>query len=472
MRRIDRCRVAEEASRNVSGRRRLLVIPLLVFGVLAAPATAHAHPLGNFTINTSASLVLRTHEVLVDYTVDMAEIPTFQERAKIDTDGDGSLSSEETDGYQRDACEGLESHVHLDVDGTPARLAMRSSDLSLPAGQAGLRTLRLTCIFRAAVAPGATHDLAFEDTNYQDRLGWREVTAAGDGATVLRSDVPAESPSERLSSYPKNVRPSNVRSATIAFRPGGALLRAPSATGTATRASGGILAGFASRPDLSAGLVALMIAVAMAVGAIHALGPGHGKSLIGAYLVGTGGTLRQAVAVGAAVSVMHTASVLGLGILVLSAEQLFEPERVYPWLGLASGLVALGLGAALLVSRLHALSERRRHGHDHPHPERPLSRRGLIALAFAGGILPSPSALVVLLGSVSIGRTALGLVLIAAFSLGLAGSLVGVGALAIRARHMATGRLPAGLMRLAPVVSASCIALVGLALTARGLFQI
>jgi nickel/cobalt transporter (NicO) family protein len=169
---------------------------------------------------------------------------------------------------------------------------------------------------------------------------------------------------------------------------------------------------------------------------------------------------------------MHTASVLGLGLLVLSAERLFAPERVYPWLGLASGLVALGLGAALLVSRLHALSERRRHGHDHPHPARPLSRRGLIGLAFAGGILPSPSALVVLLGSVSIDRTALGLVLIAAFSLGLAGSLIGVGALAIRVRDIATGRLPARLMRLAPVLSASCIALLGLVLVGRGLFQI
>jgi nickel/cobalt transporter (NicO) family protein len=444
----------------------------LVLISLWIPTRALAHPLGNFTINTSASLVLRPDEVIVDYAVDMAEIPTFQERRMIDADDDGSLSSAETAAYRGHACAGLEGGVHLNVDGTPVRLAMRSSDLSLPVGQAGLRTLRLVCNFGTAVAPGATHDLVFEDANYPDRLGWREVTAAGDGATIVRSDVPTESPSLRLTSYPKNVRPSNVRSATVAFEPGGAPLRARSASGTATQASGGLLGRFASRPDLSAGLVALMIVAAVALGAIHALGPGHGKSLIGAYLVGNGGTLRQAVVVGAAVSVMHTASVLGLGLLVLSAEQLFAPERVYPWLGLASGLVALGLGAALLVSRLHALSERRRHGHDHAHPARPLSRRGLIALAFAGGILPSPSALVVLLGSVSIGRTALGLVLIAAFSVGLAASLVTVGAVAIRARHMATGRLPAGLMRLAPVVSAGCIALVGLALTARGLVQI
>jgi ABC-type nickel/cobalt efflux system permease component RcnA len=342
----------------------------------------------------------------------------------------------------------------------------------LPAGQAGLSTLRLGCVFAAGIAPAVTHEVRFEDHNYPDRLGWREVTAIGDGATIVRSDVPSESPSRRLRSYPTNVAPSNVRSASLTFRSGGAALHADFGAEAAGPVSGGLLAGFAVRADLSAGLIALMVVAAIGVGAVHSLGPGHGKSLIGVYLIGSGGTLRQAVAVGGAVSVMHTASVLGLGILVLSAERFFAPERVYPWLGLASGLVALGLGAALLVSRIHAFSARRALGHDHPHPDRPLSRRGLLALAFAGGILPSPSALVVLLGSVSIGRTALGLVLIAAFSVGLAASLVAVGALALRARHLATGRLPAGLMRLAPVVSAGCIALVGLLLTTRGLVQL
>jgi ABC-type nickel/cobalt efflux system permease component RcnA len=436
------------------------------------PGTVVAHPLGNFTINTSASLVLRNDQVVVDYAVDMAEIPTFQERRTIDADGDGSLSREEAVAYRRQACGELAGGLHLILDGTAAPLTTSSSDLSLAVGQAGLRTLRLTCAFQTAVVRGSTHDLAFQDSNYADRMGWHEVTAAGDRTTIVRADVPTTSPSQRLTAYPKNVRPSDVRSASVAFSPGGAALRAPSTDGTATLSSGGVLAELASRTDLSSGLIALMVAAAMLVGAVHALGPGHGKSLIGAYLVGSGGSFRQAVAVGAAVSVMHTASVLGLGLLVLSAERLFAPERVYPWLGLASGLVAFGLGAALLISRLHALSERQRHGHDHPHPARPLSRRGLIGLAFAGGILPSPSALVVLLGSVSIGRTALGLVLIAAFSLGLAGALIGVGALAIRARDLATGRLPARVMRLAPVLSASGIALLGLVLTGRGILQL
>jgi nickel/cobalt transporter (NicO) family protein len=210
-----------------------------------------------------------------------------------------------------------------------------------------------------------------------------------------------------------------------------------------------------------------MLVVAVGVGAVHALGPGHGKTLIGAYLVGSDGTVRQAALVGVAVSVMHTASVLALGLLVLTAERLLPPERVYPWLGLGSGLVALGLGTALLISRIHALAAAD-HEHVHVHAGRPLSRRGLMAIAFAGGILPSPSALVLLLASVSLGRTALGLVLIAAFSVGLAISLAAVGALAVRARTLAEGKLSTRVMRLAPVVSAGCIAAVGAVLTVRG----
>jgi nickel/cobalt transporter (NicO) family protein len=444
---------------------------LCTLALMAAPAAAHAHPLGNFTINTSAALVVRADEVVVDFAVDMAEIPTLQEQRRLDPDGDGTPSAEEESAYRSAACADLRMGLRLRIDGATAPMTLDASSLSTPAGQAGLSTLRLRCVFATAIDPAPVHDLGFEDRTYPDRLGWREVTAAGDGATIVRSDVPSESPSDRLRSYPTGVAPSNVLSATLAFRPGGAPLRADPGSGVAAPGTGGFLASFAARPDLSGGLIALMVVAAVGVGAIHALGPGHGKSLIGAYLIGAGGSFRQAVAVGAAVSVMHTASVLGLGFLVVSAERVFAPERVYPWLGLASGLVALGLGAVLLVARIHALSESR-HGHDHPHPDRPLSRRGLVALAFAGGILPSPSALVVLLGSVAIGRAALGLVLIAAFSAGLAASLVAVGVLAIRARHVATGRLPAGLMRLAPVVSAACIALVGLALSGRGLLQI
>ena len=301
--------------------------------------------------------------------------------------------------------------------------------------------------------------VSYTDRNFPDAIGWREVTAIGDGVTLSGSLVPAVSRTARLTDYPDGELSPGVRAtrlSVVAGGPGVAELPEPGSTdpvdsSTIGARDGGLLASLVGRDELTPLLIGAMLLIALGVGALHALGPGHGKTLIGAYLVGAGGTVRHAVGVGAAVSVMHTASVLILGLVVLSAERLFAPERVYPVLGLASGLIALGLGSALLVSRIHSAT----HGTAParaPGPARPrsrgrggapaaVSRRGLVALAFSGGILPSPSALVVLLASVSLGRTALGLVFIAAFSAGLAVALVGVGVLTLRARDLAERRL-------------------------------
>ncbi len=215
--------------------RRVLVVSLLVLGVLSVPVLAHAHPLGNFTINTSAALVVRADEVVVDYAVDMAEIPTLQEQRRLDPDGDGTPSAEEETAYRSAACEDLRRGLRLRIDGAAAPLTLRSSSFSLPAGQAGLSTLRLRCVFTTAIDPAPVHDLRFEDRTYPDRLGWREVTAAGDGATIVRSDVPRESPSDRLRSYPTGVAPSHVVTASLAFRPGGAALPTEAGPGVRRR---------------------------------------------------------------------------------------------------------------------------------------------------------------------------------------------------------------------------------------------
>jgi len=187
---------------------------------------------------------------------------------------------------------------------------------------------------------------------------------------------------------------------------------------------------------------------------------------------------------------MHTASVLGLGFVVLGATSVFAPERVYPWLGLGSGVIALALGATLLVSRMsrwsageavhdHADGEHRHdhghgeHGHPRAAPDAPvLSRNGLVALAVAGGVLPSPTALVVLLAAVAVHRVGYGLALIAAFSLGLATALMVVGILALRARDVVQRRLSHRAARLVPVLSASAIVILGLVLTVNGATQI
>jgi ABC-type nickel/cobalt efflux system permease component RcnA len=485
--------------------RRLAAVAFLACAIGLWPAApAAAHPLGNFTVNVAVGVVVRPDSVVVDYVVDMAEIPAFRERRSIDRDLDDLVDEAEADRYRATVCARIASGLALRVDGDALPVeATSSSALAFPPGSGGLATLRLTC--RLASGPtsvGAGTRVDVEDRNFPDAIGWREITAVGDRVTIVESDVPETSPSARLADYPADALPPDVRAASLAVTPGGAALGdlpplgvEASSSRTAGVRDTGVLGSLLGTRTLTPLLVLAMLAIALGVGALHALGPGHGKTLIGAYLVGAGGSLRHAVGVGVAISAMHSASVLALGLVVLSAERAFAPERVYPVLGVASGLVALALGSALLVARIrgrrghphdhgHPHPHGHRHGHDHPHthphvdgangaptPE-PLSRRGLVALAFSGGILPSPSALVTLLAAVSLGRTALGLALIAAFSLGLAGALIAVGLVTLRARDVAARRLTAGAARALPVASAGAIVAMGAFLTVQGLLRL
>jgi ABC-type nickel/cobalt efflux system permease component RcnA len=232
-------------------------------------------------------------------------------------------------------------------------------------------------------------------------------------------------------------------------------------------------------------VVVLSLAVAFGFGALHALGPGHGKTITAAYLVGKEARARQAAAVGAAVALMHTASVLVLGLVVFVVARSFPPDRVYPWLTLATGVVALGLGTGLLMVRVRArrTSVDAPHGHSHTHPHglehgdhthlaRPISGRGLAALAVAGGILPSPTAFVVLTGAVAAHRVGYGLALILAFSAGLAASLMMVGLLALRARAAVGRHLAGRWVGVVPIASALVIVGFGLFFATRGIAQL
>jgi ABC-type nickel/cobalt efflux system permease component RcnA len=473
--------------------RRALAALTVAAAFLLLPAIASAHPLGNFTVNRYAGIVMTPGEVRVDHVVDMAEIPTIQVTREIDTDADGILSDAERSAWAASTAHELAANLFLTVDGERIALEVVSAAVELGPGQGGLDVLRLESTFAAAVADAG--ELRFRDGNFADRVGWQEVTATGmDGTALVRSSVPARSVSDRLLAYPHDPlsSPLDVREAAVTFEPGAGAPVGGDGPASSGRpgATGG---GFA---ELAAGGSPMFLALllAFAFGALHALGPGHGKTLMAAYLVGAGGRARQAVAVGGAVAVMHTASVLALGVVVLGAKELFAPERVYPWLGLGSGLIAFGLGAALLVARLGAWGTRtdrvvdgdpghdvehephEHHGHSHPHthpvPEGVLSRRGIAALAVAGGILPSPTALIVLLATLALDRLAYGLGLIAAFSLGLAAALVVVGLVALRARDAVYRRMSSRFARAVPVLSASAIAVVGLVLAMRGFAEI
>lgn len=482
---------------------RLLVVSMLGTSVLlGARGTALAHPLGNFTINLYSGLRIQPDRVLVDYVVDMAEIPAFQAQQRIDANRDGRVTPVEKAAYPDEECARLTRGIQLTVDDAPAGFRTVSHELRSAEGAGGLPTLRLNCVFEAEiprVVNAEDRTIVYADRNYEERIGWHEVAAIGDGATLVDSPVPTGSVSERLTRYPKAARgaPIDVRGVTLRAAPGGPDAGFPSGGPDAgTRpiprrprvtANGGF-ASLITDGDLSAWAVALSLLLSVVFGAVHALSPGHGKTLMAAYLVGAGGRARQAVAVGGAVAVMHTASVLGLGVLILSLERTFSPEAIYPWLGIASGLVAIALGAVLLAQRIGAWGNAA-HGHDHagvghghPHgpavqmrvaPQTPLlSRRGLTALAVAGGLLPSPTAVLVLLSAVSFGRVVFGLSLIAGFSLGLASALIVVGLVTLRARDMVSHRMSSTFGRLLPVLSAAMVGLVGVVLTLRGVAQL
>ncbi len=481
-----------------------LTVAAVSLAIVAWPALALAHPLGNFTINLYSGIQLTPHKVQIEYVVDMAEIPTFEEMANIDVNGDGVATDAEKASWAKRQAPVLLKGVSLSVGGKPVALHVASSSMRFRPGQGGLPILRFEGTFAGSVPAAGT--VEYRDDNYPGRIGWREITAVGeDGAALTRSSVPAQSISDSLLSYPVDMlsSPLHVTQATVAFAPGVSAPAPSQPAGPVSSArpgvTGGAFAGLVARTGLTLPVIVLSLFLAMAFGALHAIGPGHGKTLMAAYLVGAGGRMRQAVAVGGAVAVMHTASVLGLGLVVLSAERLFPPERIYPWLGLLSGLVALGLGAGLLVIRLGAWSNAHRaaghvhgehghaeegshvrdgvhgrpHGHTHAMPDAPvLSRKGLMALAVAGGILPSPTALVVLLAAVALHRVAFGLALIGGFSIGLAGALIAVGVIALRARDLVSRKLSTRWGQLLPVLSAAAIVGVGLFFTIRGIVQV
>ena len=453
-------------------RRAVAVLVLAVAALLLVPGIADAHPLGNFTINRHAGLRVQPDRVLVHYVVDMAEIPTFQDRAAVRASG--------ADPYAARTCARIAGDLALTVDGRAIALSSGPASATFPAGAAGLATTRLTCELAGELgARRAAHTIEFRDNAFAGRLGWREITAVGDRATLSDSTVPTKSVSAELTRYPTDLlsSPLDVRTAMFRAAPGGSAARTqsegvvrslvPRGVDRATQA----FQSFLSDRSFTVPLVAIALALAIVLGALHALAPGHGKTVMAAYLVGQRGTMRQGMLMGLTVTATHTAGVLTLGLLVTISTTV-APERLYPIFGVASGLMLAAIGAGLLR---RALQARRAHAHHHDHGE-PLGTRRLLALGFAGGLVPSPSAVVVLLGAMAIGRVWLGIALVFAYGLGMAATLAGAGLLLVRVRRFAEARAVsrrprprlALLFRAIPVLTAAMITTIGLGLAARG----
>ena len=225
----------------------------------------------------------------------------------------------------------------------------------------------------------------------------------------------------------------------------------------------------------SATLLAML--AAFAFGAVHALSPGHGKTLVAAYLVGSRGTARHAVFLGLMVTFTHTISVFALGLVTLYLSRFVLPETITPILGAISGVTIVWVGATLLYRRTVGwrtappptpLAHHHGDGQVHTHVPEEVSVGGLIALGASGGLVPCPSALVLLLTSVSLGRVGLGLTLLVAFSAGLAVVLTGIGLAVLYAKHWLPDRAKTAenpWFRYLPVASAAFIVCIGMAMT-------
>jgi nickel/cobalt exporter len=436
-----------------------LVLLLLALAALLPPA-ASAHPLGNFSVNRYSGIEVSGSRIYVHYVLDLAEIPTYQDRKRVLRPG-----------FARELGRGLE----LRLDGRPAALRLVDSKRELRPGAGGLKTLRFAAVYETS-ATGSR--LAYRDTNFAARLGWREVVIRAErDARVESASVPSTSASRALTTYPRDLLrdPLTVSSATATFR-AGRLPGLPPPLGTAPAPEP--RGGFESLIEGELGAGAILVALLLAAfwGAAHALTPGHGKAIVAGYLVGTRGRPRDAVALGLIVTATHTIGVFALGIVTLALSAFIVPEQLYPWLTLISGLLVVGVGASVLWRRLRHRRQHA-HGHDHHHHhhhhEHGYGRGGLLGVGIAAGLLPCPSALVVLLSAIALHRVGLGLALIVAFSVGLAATITTIGLVAVLARRAFSRlRLDGRLIRALPAASALAIVAVGVGITLNALPEV
>lgn len=530
---------------------RLLAIAVAIGIGTALPATATAHPLGNFTINHFAEVRVEVDRILLDVVIDHAEIPTFQARQAFDLDGDGTVSDEEVDRGRVTACDEVGGSLVLAVDGAPLDTELIEAGLSFPLGAGGLSTMRQVCAFEARLGRpiGAEPvSVAFSDGSDAERLGWREIIARGSGVTLraLEGDLRDTTLSGRLLAYPEDriATPLADVSLNVEASIGGPTLAAfdvpdaepvdPAGPGTTPSASpsstpadpspgptatdqpavvpggvgGGELPEIFRQADLTPLVLLLSLIAAAALGAGHALTPGHGKTLMAAYLIGTRGSPRHALGLGISVSVSHTAGILALAAVVVAANDVLPPDVVVRWAPVVAAISIVAIGGWMLLGEIrrrrangrgdHEPGPEQEHGHHHGHlhghdddhgrshvhdhadghshgpaPGSTITWRSLFLLGLAGGLIPSTSALLILLGSIAAGRPAFGFILVVAFGLGMAGVMTGIGLALVAARDrfdriQVDGSL-ARLQRAVPLVAAVVVLGFGVVLTAQAL---
>ncbi len=501
--------------------------------------------LGNFTTNQYCGLRLEENVASVHYAVVFGQLPALRElhAADVGGDGDGVTSQQERDAYVERLALDFADQLKLTVDDRPVALKLARHTSSLPTEQGGF-SLRLDLDFSgdlpATLAHGE-HHIRLSNQNYSGRFGWQEIsvqsapsikiydtdafsTSLTEGLTQSLAVMPPDGPlSERSvtmsatrDAVPVDARLIQARPGVSASSNATAHPRYDTSEGAWLQRETRRLIALVSSPDVTLQVELLALLAALLLGALHAFSPGHGKTVVGAYLIGSRATARHAIFLGVTVTATHTLGVFALGFATLFASRFIVPERLLPILSLLSGLLVLGMGLILLLQRGQSAFETVRRQADSPTPERasirtfrPLARslatgrreqrfviayaarghghagmhshggrmhshlppgatgesitwRSLLALGISGGLVPCPSAMVLLLAAVALNKTLYGLLLVVAFSAGLALTLVCIGLAFLHLRD----RIPrfkygARWSRLVPVLSAAAITILG-----------
>lgn len=465
---------------------------LIAAVVLGFAQPVAAHPLGNFTVNHLTRITAERGTLHVRYVLDLAEIPAFTLDRSLDEHGTPSRAVLQQ--WADSHAAAVAPQLHLNIDGRPVTLTPGGASVRTRPGAGGLPTLYFTAEYTAPVGGAGAHRIIYRDATEPGRLGWKDVVTGSE-----------REPTDELRSYPnalvgsprdRTALAANVDAAGRIAADASANANAETGTAPAvalarSNALSDVLAKGAGDPLVVLG--ALLLAIAL--GALHALEPGHGKTLLAVSLVGARATARQAVILASALTVAHTAGVLALGIVVLLAARWIVPEQVYPWITLGSGIFIALLGGRAVAREVRSrLPFAHRHSHDHPHAHphahdhvhlpgdhhhaghshaipgsAPLTFRSAVLAAASGNLAPCPAALVVLLAAISLHRVGYGLALIVAFSVGLAAVLTVLGIAVVRgaAWLVARPRFERA-ARNAPLVTAVAIATVGAVMIGEG----
>jgi ABC-type nickel/cobalt efflux system permease component RcnA len=452
--------------------------------------------------------------ITIEYRTTFGAILARVKLITADANGDGDLSASEKDALLKGFSADILARLEVDIDGTALDTRYVDGRVVAPPlrklGDTASILMRLEGSLGSL--PAGPHLLRVVDGNFSEtvlghiafyvRAGTRtrDLNVSRDGRTLewafVHSEEPAGVPSPQSTSEMHTGQ------------------HAAGETADEAAYEVGTLAGFVQREDLTLGFVLAALVIAAGLGAAHALSPGHGKAMVAAYLIGSKGRIRDAVLLGGIVTLTHVSSVIVIGVLALVLTEYLAPQDLYPWLGFASGCLifvigywllarrALGLGHSHPHAHSHGDAEakhdsRESHGHEHSHdhekdhhhdrdpahdhpnehghshvPRGEVTLWSLLTLGISGGMVPCPSAMVVLLAAVAMHRIVFGLLLILVFSLGLAAVLILMGILAVTAtRFMTRSARVARWARALPVASAGVIMLAGVMLAVGSLLS-